>query len=576
MQKSSKILTGLGALAAGAAGGLWLGRQRVAEQLLDLPSATHEYTIRRGVQIVMPDGERLVHDHFRPNLQTPLPTILVRTPYGRSRSSATGFFKQLLVSQYAARGYHVILQDTRGRYDSTGEFEPYIYEPDDGKATIDWIVSQPWSDGQVGMVGQSYVGFVTFAAAARDEGNQHLKAIFPIITQARLGAMPEHAYPLDLALRWLFFLDSQRRDDLSFVEKLRRMADVDYQNRFLEAGFHTLPLQKAPERIFGRTDPIFDKWVAHPDEDDPYWQELDHRASVKDAPPAHFVGGWYDLFIDGQLDDYQAQVAAGLNPYLTVGPWTHMEPGNQAMTLGESIRWFDKHMKGIDQVRPNPVRLFVMGTKAWREFEQWPPRANESPCYLHPGGALSFAPAPPNARPSHYRYDPQDPTPSVGGALLSGNAGPMDNRELEAREDVLTFTTAPLDADVEVIGHPKLSLFVRTSAVSTDFFGRLCDVHPDGKSINICDAIYRIKPARDRQTPEGGYHLCFNLSPTAHCFKAGHRIRLQVSSGAFPRFQRNLGLDEHFMFAQQMVVQDQTICHDADHPSSLTLPISTQ
>lgn len=562
-----------GALTSLSLSGLWVARKRILAQLFKLPPATHTITITRGVKVRTGDGETLVHDHFRPKSPHPLPTILVRTPYGRSYNSPTGFFKQLLVQQYAERGYHVILQDVRGRYDSSGEFEPYINEPDDSKATIDWIVRQPWSDGQIGMTGQSYVGFVQYAAISRDH-DKRIKAIFPIITQARLGSLPEHAYPLDLALRWLFLLNAQKRQDLSFIERLRRLGDVGYQNGLLAEGFKTLPLANAPAVIFGRNDPIFEKWLSHTNENDPYWDKLDHRDIVKDAPPAHFIAGWYDLFVVGQLEDYQQQVAAGGNPYLTVGAWTHLDIGNQAGTLADSLRWFDKHLKGIDNVRAKPVRLLVMGVNEWREYDAWPPVSDETTFYLHGSGALNQDMPQANMPPSYYRYDPSNPTPNMGGALLSADAGAVDNRRLEARDDVLTFTTPPLESDCEVIGYPKLSVFVQTSAVSCDVFGRLCDVHPDGKSLNISDAIYRIKPERDNPNSNGGYHLNFDLSPTAHRFKAGHRIRLQISSGAFPRYQRNLGLNKNFMFAEKMVASDQTICHDAAHPSALHLPLA--
>ncbi|MGB1250051.1 MAG: CocE/NonD family hydrolase, partial [Candidatus Promineifilaceae bacterium] len=497
-------------------------------------------------------------------------------PYGRSRTALAGFFKQILMQQYAKRGYHVILQDTRGRYASSGEFEPYVNEPDDGQTTINWIVRQPWSDGQIGMTGQSYVGFVSYAAAARDE-HKHLKALFPIITQSRLGSLPEHAYPLDLALRWLFLLDAQS-DDMPFAERMRRLIDVKYQNSILAKGFETLPLADTGQAIFSRNDPILDTWFSHPAEDDPYWDKLDHRAVVKDAPPAHFVAGWYDLFIEGQLEDYQVQVQAGKNPYLTIGAWTHLDPGNQSSTLGASLRWFDKHLKGIDNLRAKPVRMLLMGANEWREYEQWPPEATDTTYYLQGNGVkdgtLSRYSAPPNNPPSCYNYDPNNPTPNAGGPLLSVDAGPVDNRALEARKDVLTFTTPVLQSDCDVIGHPKVTLFVRSSAVSADFFGRICDVDPSGKSTNICDALYRIKPQRDQADANGGYKLTFDLSPIGYRFKAGHQIRLQISSGAFPRFQRNLGLDGDFMFETDMVVADQTVYHDPTQPSSVTLPIA--
>ena len=571
-EKSSWNWLGYGAIASASLSGVWLARKRITSLLFSLPPATHEITVERNVQIRAADGEMLVHDHFRPKSTTPLPTILVRTAYGRALSSFTGLFKEVLLRQYAERGYHVILQDTRGRYSSSGDFEPYINEPDDGKTTIDWIVRQPWSDGQIGMTGQSYVGFTQYAAVSKDV-NHHIKALFPIVTRSRLGHLPEHAYPLDLAIRWLFLLDTQKRTDLPVYEKLRRLTDVKYQNKMLETGFRTLPLANVPQAIFGRNNAIFDNWLAHSDENNPYWDKLDQRSVIAHAPPTHFVGGWYDLFITEQIEDYQRQRAVGQNPYLTVGPWIHLDASNQSGTLAESLNWFDKHLKGIDRVRQKPVRVLLMGANEWREFDQWPPPAIHATYYLHGDGTLIDTCPSANAQPSRYQYDPNDPTPNLGGPLISLEAGPTDNRPLEARDDVLTFTTQALSVNYDVIGHPSVTLFVKTSAVSADFFGRLCDVHPDGQSINICDEIYRIKPERDSTLPNGMYKVTFTLSPTAHRFKAGHRIRLQISSGAFPRFQRNLGANDHFMFAERMVIAQQTVFHDKQCASSLTLPV---
>ena len=567
--------TSLGLITAGTLGSLWMLRRRIIGRMLDLPPATHRTVAERAVSITMPDGVELVHDVIRAKSATPLPTILIRTPYVRKLSSFEGLGKQMIGKLIAERGYNFVIQDCRGTGDSGGEFEAYVNEASDGKATIDWIAAQPWSNGKVGMMGQSYVGYVQWAAASTS--TPHLQALVPSITRSRLGAFPDNAYPLDLALRWLLFMDAWGDPEISKIEQLRRFADANYQNKLLAAGFETLPISEAPQAVFGRNDPIFDHWMEHTDPADPYWDAIDHRDAVPTAAPAHFIAGWHDLFLDEQLEDYAMQRAAGKNPYLTIGPWTHVDPANQTSVIGETLRWFNKYLKGIDNLRADPVRLMVIGANEWRSFASWPPPVNEQAYYLagngnRNGGLQKIRPKPDNA-PSTYTYDPTNPTPNIGGKLISPEAGTTDNRPLEAREDVLTFTTAPLLEDTTIIGNVAMEIYVKSSAVSTDFYGCICDVLPDGTSLNVCDDLIRLNPGDGERQPDGSCKITVSLSSTAYQFKSGHSIRLQVSSGAHPRFARNPGTGELFMHATELVSAEITLFHDAAHPSVLKLPI---
>ncbi len=556
---------------------LYLARRQLIARLLDLPPVECGVKVERGHEIVMPDGVKLVHDHYRPrNPSQPLPTILIRTPYFRA-NRYTLIPNTLVANRFAERNYHVIYQDCRGRGDSEGVFEPYVDEAADGRTTIDWITKQSWSDGQVGMFGQSYVGYVQWAAASTQ--TDALKALTPIITQSQLGRIAEHAYELDLLLRWLLVLDSMENPNLSSLEVMRRYgADVRRQNELLRPGFEAVPLAKADEAIFGRPNPTYRAFVERLDNQE-FWDSIDHRDQVATAPPAHFMGGWYDIFIDGLLNDYEAQRDAGLKPYLTVGPYHHLDRQNQVDVLGPSLRWFDYQMKGIDRRREKSVRLFVMGANEWREYDSYPPQTDSTLYYLQGngfiGGALQQNPPLPTQKPSQYTYNPHQPTPNVGGALLSIEAGAVDNRELEARDDVLVFTTLPLVQDVEIVGRGRVVLYVESSAESADFFARLTVVKPDGKSLNLSDGLYRLKPKRGELQADGSRCISFDLTPTAYRFMAGERIRLQVSSGAYPRYSRNFGVDADLYYDGEMVVGHQTIWHDQVHPSRLILPVTT-
>lgn len=563
--------TSLGLGVAGSA--LWLGRRQLLATALKLPPAQNRVRVSRNIRVPMDDGITLATDVYHPRAKGTFPTILMRTPYGRN--GILGYMNVFFAQRFAERGYNVVVQDVRGRFDSEGDFEPYIDEARDGAATIDWIGQQAWHNGKLGMWGASYGGYVQWAAVS---ASPHVDALVPLITRSQLGGVSEHADPLDLILRWMLILDALVNKELPLYERLLRSLHAPTQNKVLAQGLNHLPLGTADEQTLGYPVSFFQKWQAHSEANDAYWQAIDHRGIVATAPPAHFIGGWYDIFLDGMLVDYTAQQVAGRQPYLTIGAWTHVDIEAQVGTLPASMQWFDALLKGEARRRAQPVRVYVMGADEWREFVSWPPPATPTEFWLHGNGwsrhgTLQATPPPPNAPSATYRYNPADPTPNVGGALLSVDAGARDNRQLEAREDVLTYTTAPLTEAVEVIGYVRLEVFVQSSAVTADFFGRLTDVHPDGRSLNLCDGIFRVKPERGDMQSDGSRKIIIDLSATAYHFAVGHHIRLQLSSGAHPRFARNLGTDEPVMNATKIIAADQAIYHDAEHPSRLILPI---
>jgi len=578
--------------------GLYAYRRSIIARLLGLRPPQYPTGVERNIRVPMPDGVGLMADHYYPRAAGRLPAILVRSYYGRGPdvSGLFGWLMSFLGVRFAERGYHVVVQTTRGRFDSEGETEPFVDAAPDGHATLDWIARQPWCDGTVGMWGLSYLGYVQWAVATDPQRSPQLKAIVPQMIGSRVPHIvyPNGAFALDTFLRWVFAVDVldnlKKRPN---AESLRRISPQGMA-RYLAPAFRHVPMGESDAVAVGRPLDYFRRWLAHLSPDDPYWQQLDLHPRLPQVTAAtHLIGGWYDIGLRELIDDYAALKAAGRSPYLTIGPWIHGEQPSIVAALREGIAWFDAHLKGDRRgLRKKPVRICVMGAgrDAWREMDDWPPPARETRYFLRSDGRLKTSDPKGALRrvsktsevspPDCYRYDPADPTPSVGGPLLFPPSGPMDNRALEARADVLTYTTPALNRDVEVIGPVRLELFVRSSLAHTDFFGRLCDVHPDGRSINICDGLFRIepeggaagRPAPARQ-PDGSLRIEVDMWATAHRFQRGHRIRLQVSSGAHPRWSRNLGTGEPIATGTNMLVADQTVYHDSDHPSALVLPI---
>ncbi|HET8844917.1 MAG TPA: CocE/NonD family hydrolase, partial [Ktedonobacteraceae bacterium] len=286
------------------------------------------------------------------------------------------------------------------------------------------------------------------------------------------------------------------------------------------------------------------------------------------------VGGWYDIFLPWQVRDYRILREAGKSPFLTIGPWAHSSFELMATGVKEALAWFNAYLLGNhDQLRQMPVRVFVTGADTWRDFADWPPpEARLQRFYLQPARGLAQD-LPEASAPDQYRYDPADPTPALAGPVLMGNSLPVDNRELEERADVLTYTSSPLELDLDVIGLIQAELFVRSSLPHTDFFVRLCDVDQQGKSLNVCDALLRMQPGQPAPASDGVLALIIELWPAAHRFLRGHSLRVQVSSGAHPRYARNTGSGEPLGSATKLLVADQSIYHDPDHPSAIVLSL---
>jgi putative CocE/NonD family hydrolase len=398
-----------------------------------------------------------------------------------------------------------------------------------------------------------------------------LKALIPIVTTAEFRSVtyPGESFALDTILLWAQSMQFQEIPPLRLL--LARLKLIQQ----LKRAFKHLPLNQADTVAANKTINFYQDWLEHDAPCDHYWEQSDHTARLAQvSAPVHLIGGWYDVLFPQTLACYHSLKEAGRNPYFTIGPWTHGAAGLQPVMMKETLAWCRAHLlNDRSGMRVQPVRLYVMGLEEWRDFDAWPPAGyNFQRWHLHAEATLSPS-QPKDSTPDRYRYDPVDPTPSVGGSSLSPNSGRRDNRKLEARQDVLVYTSAPLESDLEAIGLLQVELYIKSSLGHTDFFARLCNVSPSGKSTNLGDGIQRLVPGHPLQAADGVIKVQIELWPTAHCFKKGHRIRLLISSGAHPRFARNSGNAEPLANATKLIAADQQIFHDSGHPSAVILPV---
>ncbi len=519
------------------------------------PPLTRDLAVQRDLRVPMPDGVELLADRYTPaSGGDGLPLALLRSPYGRRGLIAGGMARPL-----AERGFQVLMQSCRGTFGSGGRFEPMRNERADGLATLEWIVKQPWFGGSIVLTGPSYLGFVQWAVA--DGLPPEVKAMIPTVTESALTLefLRPDGLSLETPFGWGILTDGQERRGAM----LRQLAAGPRNQRAVR----TLPLGNADVAAAGHRVGYVQHILAH-DGDDPYWSALDHRERVASVTvPVSSVAGWYDIFLPGQLRDFRVLQDLGRPARLTVGPWHHLTGSGEG--INEALSFGLAHARGEAPADRAPVRLFVMGEDAWRDFSTWPPPGHAPrKFYLQPGGGLAPSAAGDGAPPGTYRYDPADPTPAVGGVrMVPRGAGRAENSALEARPDVLTYTTPPLPADTEVIGDVSAEIWFSSSLRYADVFVRLCDVDEAGKSWNVCDGLTSVTGA---DVPGA---VTVRLWPTAYRFKRGHRIRVQVSSGAFPRYARNAGTGEPRATASRLLAADQSVYHDESRPSAITLPV---
>ena len=540
----------------------------IARQM-HLPRAqTHDVICEEDLRVSMDDGVELLADRWvaRESATEAQPTVLVRSPYGRKQFVGLLFGRLL-----AERGLQVVVQSVRGTFGSGGRFSPFD-ERADGLATLRWIRAQAWHSERIGTIGPSYLGLVQWAIAPDAGDDLAALSIQVSASQFHGQTYAGGSLSLETSASWLVLVAEQERRfaPLAMARALRR----------LPALLGELPLSDLDLRATGGEVDWFREALANPDPAGAYWVSRDYAEGVsKVTAPVQFIGGWYDIFLPWMLEDFAALHAAGHAPQLIIGPWTHTDPGLVATGTRDGIAWLRAHLLGDGRlVRESNVRVFVTGEAVngrWRNLESWPPPGtSQRRLWLADDRALSDREPGSASGGDRYRYDPTDPTPSLGGPVLLSRAPVVDNRALEARDDVLTYTTEPLAQALEAIGPVSVELFIRASAPYFDVFARVCDVDADGVSWNVCDALDRVAPGRFEQLADGTWRVAFQLWPIAHRFAAGHRIRLQVSSGAHPRYARNPGTGENLNAETRVEAVELEVLRDSEHPSAVTL--STQ
>ena len=552
------------------------------------------------VRVPMRDGVHLDTNVFHPASGSRYPTILIRTPYGKGADFPPGY------ASFIDHGYAVLLQDVRGRYASEGVFNMLNQEGPDGYDTLNWIAEQPWSDGKVGMIGGSYLGIAQWQVALLN--NPHLKAIFPVVSggddyfdryYSRGGAFK-------LGHRLLWFSQNLTPPGLP-------------KPKFGDYIGH-LPLRTSDRAATRRTVPMFQTILNHPTYDSFWKEESVHEKIDRVRIPVFAVGGWYDNYVESDLEAFAALHKTGKldeKHRIIIGPWPHnMSSPFAGVAFGNDsgspirayqLAWFDHWLKGRPEeaatytpwtwhkvraeVDEAPVHIFVMGVNRWRDEQEWPlARTRYTPLYLggkgHANslkgdGALSWK-LERSGRPDRFTYDPRDLVPTMGGAVCCDPKifpwGPMDQRSVEKRKDVLVYTSDPLKQDLEVTGVVRVVLYASTSAADTDFTAKLIDVFPNGEARNLTDGILRLRyrnglDKAELATPGEIYPLTIDAGVTSNVFLAGHAIRVEISSSNFPRFDRNPNTGRAVSDETVVKKAQQTVYHDRTHASHVLLPV---
>jgi len=528
---------------------------------------SNEVEVERDAKVTMPDGMVLLTDIYHPVGVTDAPTILERTPYGR-RGVASGSGPE-----FAARGYRYVLQACRGTDGSSGSHS-YFMEASDGRATADWIAEQPWFNESLGTFGASYMGFTQWALASTRP--PYLKAMVVALAASvrAFSWYPGGSLALEVIIPWDLgatqFNKAPNANTISDVSPEaieRRMAE-------LRTGFDHLPLGDVIRHLTGSDLELYQDQLAHVGLDDPFWSTLDYSDLLTSwTVPTLLIDGWHDYPLPRVLEDYAALRTSAAPVGLRIGAGGHLGGGGDGAMTDAPLAWFDTYLRGAqDQLSTDPVTIEIQGHgRSWRQLNDWPPPAEPRRWYLHPGGRLALdEPRGPSA-PDSYRYDPADPTPAAGGiGMLTG--GPVDNRQLEARPDVMVYTSDQLAEAVVLIGAVEAELSVTSSLDHTDFFVRLCDVSPDGSSVNICDGLQRFDPSSIHCTADGTFRASVPMWPVGYRVAAGHRLRVQVSSGAHPVYACNLGTGEAVAGATAMRPADQAVYHEPGRLSFVMLP----
>jgi hypothetical protein len=559
-----------------------------------------EIKIERHVAVPMRDRMTLYADTYRPKPEGRHPTMVVRTPYGVQRD---GVHETMI--KFAQRGYAVVVQDARGRYESEGQWEPFRNEAEDGYDTIEWAARQPWSNGKVGMQGGSYLGHVQWRAASMSPPS--LVTIFPAVASTNIYAnwiTLGGAFRLSFNYGWGVGR-MPNRIMLPQYWHTERYSPVELQ---YETILWHLPLKDGDLRSAGYAVKHYRDWIAHPTYDD-YWKAIsDEERFANIQVPVHTSGGWFDIFLQGTINGFVgvrrqgATSRARRETKMIIGAWGHgpsqkfgeVDFGPQAMRVqfDRELRWFDHYLKGIDNgiEREPPVEIFYMGINQWAHEADWPiAETRFTPYYISSNGRANSAAGdgqlgpnlPSGAAVDQYTYDPANPVPTLGGNNCCGTptlAGPRDQRAVEKRSDVLVYTSAPLTDALAIAGPVKMKLFGSTDGRDTDWVVKLVDVYPDGFAMNIAEGILRARYRKGTNreellNPGEVYEFDVDLIGTANVFLPGHRVRVDITSSNFPQFDRNPNTGEVFGSSSKLRIARQTVFHTAERPSHLLLPV---
>jgi hypothetical protein len=523
--------------------------------------ATTDFTVTRNVRVATRDGVELAADLYRPT-SSAVGTLLVRGPYGRSLPIAF-----LMARVFAARGYNCLFASSRGTFGSGGEFYPMRTEADDGQDVVAWMVGQPWFTGTFATLGGSYLGYTQWALLA--DPPAELVAAVVSVGPHDFGehAWGTGAFKLDF-LGWTNQV--VRQEDTGPVVGALRMA-LGTNARRVRSALDVLPLVEPAQTVLEGRAPWYPEWVTRPDLEDPFWAPMQHRVALDRVKvPVLLFGGWQDIFLEQTIHQYRRLHDRGLDVAMTIGPWSHIQVATKgiSITTQETLDWLEEHLaKRGGRRRPTPVHVFVTGAKQWRDMASWPPETDRRSLYLHPNQSLSDAAPPADAGPSTFTFNPADPTPTIGGPVLTGKCI-VDDTALSERPDVLSFTGPVLEAPIEVMGPPVVELAHQCDNRHADLFVRVLEVDRRGRSHNVTEGYRRLNPASAEEL------VTVTLREVAHRFVAGSQIRLLIAGGSHPRYARNLGTDENPGTGTELHPAVHSIAHGRDGVSRLLLPIS--
>lgn len=548
----------------------------------DLPNVQQEL----GVPIPMRDGIRLAADLFLPRGDERLSTVLVRTPYNRKSAAMVSY------RFFARRGYAVVIEDVRGRYASQGVFGSTAQEGPDGNDTINWIAEQPWSNGRVAMAGSSYLGMAQWWAAIQD--NPHLAAISPMCSgdDEYLDRFYSTGGALQIGHRLLWLAEN--------------LTPPSHVRPAFATYIEHVPLRTSDVAATGIILPLWRAALAHPS-NDAYWQELSVRERIpRISVPVLIFGGWFDDYAESDLDAFTRLTGRHQTVETWIGPWAHnpalkfptRDFGRQAAIAirAKQADWFDHWLKKTQpeeraEATMPLLHIFVMGPNHWREEHEWPlARTHYTALYLSSKGHANSRSgdgtlhwqAVGKSQSDGFTYDPRNPVPTVGGAICCEATamppGPLDQSSVESRSDVLVYTSPPLAEEIEVTGPIRVVLYVATSANDTDYTAKLVDVRPDGQPLLVTDGIQRLRYRLSLTHPvfvkrNTAYQISIDAGVTSYVFSNGHRIRLEVSSSNFPRFDRNLNSLRPNADETKITKARQTVFHQKGYPSAIILPI---